>query len=242
MVSQQQPVEAGSPGERERVGGHADLSRGSARSVLLTILGELVSPTKQLAWTSSLLYVMNGLGIEERTARQAIVRGADSGWIEPVKFGREVAWSVSSQLTHVFETGSRRVEALSDPFLDWDRNWLIVLVTVPLSLRASRKRLYSGLEWAGSGNPTAGVWLTSHSERREQVKALVDELGLTDSTISFLGKTDSIGLTELEIIQRGWDLDALAERYKEVGAQFQNPTPAPGDETCLLYTSDAADE
>lgn len=235
MVSQPRPVSTGNPGERERKGGHADLTRGSARSVLLTILGELVSPTKQRAWTSSLLYVMNGLGIEERTARQAIVRGADSGWIEPVKIGREVAWSVSSQLAQVFETGSRRVEALSDPFLEWDRNWLILLVTVPLSLRASRKRLYSGLEWAGFGNPTAGVWLTPHSERREQVNALVDELGLTDSTISFLGKTDSIGLSEEKIIRRGWDLEALAERYSEVGEQFKDPTPAPGDDTLFTH-------
>ncbi|HEX3679130.1 MAG TPA: hypothetical protein VHU90_05360, partial [Galbitalea sp.] len=168
MVSPTRPDATVDGGKRERKGGHADLTPGSARSLLLTILGELVWPTLAPAWTSSLLYVMNGLGIEERTARQAIVRGADSGWIEPVRSGREVAWSMSSQLADVFETGSRRVESLSDPFLDWDGNWLILLVTIPLALRTSRKKLYSGLEWAGFGNPTAGVWLTPHSERREQ--------------------------------------------------------------------------
>ena len=235
MVSPTRSAATVDGGKRERKGGHADLTPGSARSLLLTILGELVWPTAAPAWTSSLLYVMNGLGIEERTARQAIVRGADSGWIEPVRSGREVAWSMSSQLAGVFESGSRRVESLSDPFRDWDGNWLILLVTIPLALRTSRKKLYSGLEWAGFGNPTAGVWLTPHSERREQVATLVDGLGLTDSTISFLGKTDAIGLTESKIVQSGWDLDALAERYAEIAARFESPSPAPGDDTLFTH-------
>jgi phenylacetic acid degradation operon negative regulatory protein len=239
MVSRAQPIEtvSGSSGDvagRERKGGHADLAPGSARSLLLTILGELVWPTTEPAWTSSLLYVMNGLGVEERTARQAIVRGADSGWIEPQRRGREVVWSLSSELTHVFEVGSRRVEALSDPFLEWDGNWLVLLVTVPQALRATRKRLYSSLDWDGFGNPSAGVWLTPHSERRDSVLSLIDGLGLRQSTLSFLGKTDSIGLTEAQIVRAGWDLDALATRYDEVFAEFENPTPAPGDD--MLFT------
>jgi phenylacetic acid degradation operon negative regulatory protein len=237
MVSKTQAETTVDIVKRERKGGHADLTPGSARSLLLTILGELVWPTAAPAWTSSLLYVMNGLGIEERTARQAIVRGADSGWIEPVRSGREVAWSMSSQLANVFETGSRRVESLSDPFLDWDGNWLILLVTVPLALRTSRKRLYSGLEWAGFGNPTPGVWLTPHSERRDQVDALVSGLGLTDSTISFLGKTDSIGLSEEQIVRSGWDIDGLTERYRKVASEFESPHPAPGDDTLFTHIS-----
>ena len=30
-------------------------------------------------------------------------------------------------------------------------------------------------------------------------------------------------------------LDALAERYREVGAQFKNPAPAPGDDTLFTH-------
>ena len=235
MVSTGGSTSALDAGRRERKGGHADLAPGSARSLLLTILGELVWPTNAPAWTSSLLYVMNGLGIEERTARQAIVRGADSGWIEPVRSGREVAWSMSTQLAEVFEIGSRRVESLSDPFLDWDGNWLILLVTIPQHLKTSRKKLYSGLEWAGFGNPTAGVWLTPHSERRPQVDDLVTSLGLADSTMSFLGRTDSIGLSEGEIVRDGWDLDALSERYSEVEARYRDSKPAAGDDTLFTH-------
>jgi phenylacetic acid degradation operon negative regulatory protein len=219
---------------RHRKGGHADLARGSARSLLLTVLGELVWPADEPAKTSSLLYVMNGLGFEEATARQAIIRGADSGWIAAHRHGREVSWSLTPQLMETFEVGSQRVFSLSNPFEEWDNRWLVLLVTVPHALRASRKRLYRDLNWAGFGNPVAGVWLSPHSERRGQVAALIERLGLTGSTMSFLGPVDSVGLSEDEIVREGWDLTALAEDYAAVYEQYRDPRPQPGDD--LLFT------
>ncbi|CAN5236424.1 PaaX family transcriptional regulator C-terminal domain-containing protein [soil metagenome] len=220
--------------QRERKGGHADLTRGSARSLLLTVLGELVWHSGVPARTSALLYVMSGLGVEERTARQAIVRGSDSGWIESHRHGREVSWSLSPSLIKTFEEGSPRVVSLSDPFENWDGRWLILFVTVPHALRSSRKRLYSDLEWAGFGNPSAGVWLSPHTERRDQVAALIDRLGLADDTLSFLGTADSIGLSEHAIVTRGWDLDSVAHDYATVLEEFRDPHPRPGDD--LLFT------
>jgi phenylacetic acid degradation operon negative regulatory protein len=68
---------------------YASLAPGSARSLLLTVLGELVWPTGKPVWTWALLYVLKGLGVEEQTARQAIARAALSGWIEAERHGRE---------------------------------------------------------------------------------------------------------------------------------------------------------
>jgi phenylacetic acid degradation operon negative regulatory protein len=222
------------PGTLEREQPHAGLTRGSARSVLMTVLGELVWPTGEAAKTSALLYVMSGLGFEEATARQAIIRASDSGWITAHKHGREVSWTLTPELVTVFEQGSRRVMALSEPFLDWDSNWLVLFITVPQSRRSQRKRLYSDLTWGGFGNPSPGVWLSPHTERRDQVSAIIERLGLTDSTMSFLGPVDAVGLSEAEIVQKGWDLDSLARDYSEVFVEFQDPRPATADE--LLFT------
>src|SRR5205807_2420771 len=43
-----------------------NLSTSSAPALLLTILGELVLPLESPVWTSALLYVLKGLGVEER--------------------------------------------------------------------------------------------------------------------------------------------------------------------------------
>ena len=208
-----------------------DLAPGSARSLLITILGELVWPTGEPAWTSALLYVMAGLGVEESTARQAIIRAAKAGWIEPERQSREVRWRLAPTLIEIFETGAPRVNSLGDPFRDWDGRWLVLLVTVPHELRSARKKLYSSLEWAGFGNPSAGVWLSPHSERRNQVAEAIDELGLRDSTMSFLGTADSVGLTEDAIVRQGWDLDAVAKRWEAIRDEFSDQRPAPGDQT-----------
>lgn len=227
---------AGSASEPyDRLQPQADLAQGSARSVLMTVLGELVWPTGQPARTSALLYVMSGLGIEEATARRAIIRGAESGWIESHKHGREVSWSLTPYLTRVFAEGSRRVEDLSDPFPDWDARWLILLISIPHSLRSQRKRLYSDLTWAGFGNPAPGVWLSPHGERKTQVAETVTRLGLAESTMSFHGPVDGVGgLSEAEIVSKGWDLKSLAQDYAQVYEEFRDPQPASADE--VLFT------
>lgn len=75
---------------------------GSARSLLFTVLGELVWPTGKPVWTATLVHLLRGLGIEEQTARQAIARAASSDWITAVRLGREVSWSLTPKLRQIF--------------------------------------------------------------------------------------------------------------------------------------------
>ncbi len=203
--------------------------------MFLTVLGELVWPTSEPAWTLSLLFVMKGLGIEEQTARQVIARGAAAGWIESERHGREVRWTITPTGREIFERGSRRVTSMSDPFTDWDGNWLTLLVTIPHSHRTARKRLYAGLTWAGFGNPAPGVWVSPHPERSGEVDALIDELELRGHAMSFVGRAGAVGLSEREIVSKGWDLDAIAAHYAAVLEAFSGPTPPPGDEMLFAH-------
>jgi phenylacetic acid degradation operon negative regulatory protein len=211
------------------------LTPGSARSLLQTILGELVWPTEAQVWTSTLVTIFRGLGIEEHTARQAISRGAQSGWIVPERRGREVAWSLGSRLEHIFEVGSKRVFSLSDPFDDWPGTWLSVLVTIPTSHRKARRPLYAGLTWAGLGNPVPGLWLSPHVERLDEVSSLIDELGLQDHTIALVGKVAGVGISDEEIVARGWDLVGLSDHYATVEQALEQLDPAPGEDTLLAF-------
>jgi phenylacetic acid degradation operon negative regulatory protein len=192
------------------------VTRGSARSLLVTILGELVWPTGRPVWTATLVHLLRGLGIEEQTARQAIARAASSDWIAAERLGREVSWSLTPKLRQIFETGSLRVYSLSDTFSGWDGRWLAVLPTIAASHRPTRRPLYAGLTWAGLGNPAPGLWLTPHVERAAEVRELVDRLDLRQHTVSFTGTVEDIGLDKAEIVERGWDLASLREHYEQV--------------------------
>lgn len=211
------------------------LPTGSARSLLLTVLGDFVWPTGKPVWTWSLLYVLKGLGVEEQTARQAIARAASSGWIEAERHGREVRWSLTPAGRAIFESGSPRVRSMSDPFSRWDGTWLTLLVTIPHTHRTARKKLYAGLTWAGFGNPAPGVWLSPHPERRAEVAGLIDELDLNEHTMSIVGKLDGVGITESDVVVKGWDLAALEDHYEDILGALTNLRPAAGDDMMFAY-------
>jgi phenylacetic acid degradation operon negative regulatory protein len=210
-------------------------SRRSARSFLLTVLGELVWPAGSPARTTSLLAVMSGLGFEEAAVRQAIVRASEKGWITGHRHGREVSWTLTPRLEEAFRDGSRLVHALGERFDDWDGQWLVLLVTVPQARRSARKRLYRDLSWVGLGNPAPGVWLSPHSDRVDDVAGVIDRLGLRESAFSFIGATAAVGLSEDQIVRRGWDLDALAADYAEVADRFRDPRPSAGEQMLLEH-------
>lgn len=210
---------------------------GSARSLLLTVLGEFVMPTGEPVWTASLLQVLTGLGLADQTARQAIVRGGASGWIEAEKRGRETRWRLTDAGHAFLQRGERRVYALMDDDRPWDRNWLVVLVSIPRSQRTVRKALYTGFERHGLGNPGAGIWLTPHVDRRAEIERLLDRLDLRDLVLSFAGPTQSVGISDDEIVRRAWDLGPVSARYEALLARFSGARPAPGDPLMFTHLS-----
>ncbi len=210
------------------------MSPGSARSLLLTVLGELVLPAGRPVWTSALLHVLTGVGVEEQTARQAIARGAAAGWIVGERHGREVRWEITPAGRQLIEEGAQRVYSLSAA-PEWDGHWLILLITIPQSLRTVRKKLYGALSWAGFGNPTPSVWLTPHPERAAEARRVVTDLGLRESTLSFTGSSTDVGLSDAEIVQRAWDLDGLVAMYDELLRTYDGAHPEPGDPVLLTH-------
>lgn len=85
----------------------------SARSLLLTVLGELAVPAGQPVWTASLIHVLGGLGVVEQTARQTLARAAGRGWITGERIGRAVRRSVMPVATDMIEDITRRVVSLN---------------------------------------------------------------------------------------------------------------------------------
>ncbi|MBK0870404.1 PaaX family transcriptional regulator [Saccharopolyspora sp. HNM0986] len=210
------------------------VTTGSARSMLITVLGELVHPNEQPVWTSSLLYMLVGMGIEQRTARQAISRASASGWIIGHRQGREVRWELTENGKQLMDEGAKRVYSLHADSGSWDGNWLILLVTIPEAQRSMRKTLYTALDWEGFGNPTPGVWVSPHIDRETQARRVIDELDLKASTLAFIGKASDIGQTEQEIVSLAWDLDEVTEKYEELLIRYSGLQPAQGDP--LLFT------
>jgi phenylacetic acid degradation operon negative regulatory protein len=207
---------------------------GSARSLLFTVLGELVHPDPRPVWTASLLYVLKRAGFSEQAARQAIARGMAAGWMIGERRGRETRFRLTPELNRSFDEGVRRVYAFANPH-DWDGRWLVLFISIPNEQRMVRKRLYSAFQWAGLGNPAPGVWLTPHTERLQEVERVVVELGLRESVVSVVGEPVPIGLSQSELVRRAWDLAGVAASYEDLRARFRDVHPEPGDPVLLAH-------
>ncbi|MGH3714895.1 MAG: PaaX family transcriptional regulator [Micromonosporaceae bacterium] len=206
------------------------VSAASARSLLLTVLGEFVLPSGRAVWTSTLLHVLGGLGVEEKSARQAIARTGADGWIRSERDGRRVRWALTPPGRRLLTEGTERIYSHGAQQPPWDGRWLIVMTSVPETQRKLRHQLHTRLAWAGFGNPSAGMWVTPHPEREAEVKQIIQDLGLDSTALSFTGPFAGIG-SERGLVERAWDLDDIAAHYEAFLDAFSGIRPEPGDAT-----------
>ena len=202
----------------------------SARSILLTVFGEYVLPFGTEVWTSTLLHVATGLGIEEKSARQALTRMGADGWIAAERAGRRVRWGLTDHGRTLLTEGTERIYSFGRDRDSWDGRWLVLLVSVPESQRDLRHRLRNGLTWAGLGSPAAGVWISPHPAREAEAKQVVAALGLDTVAFSFCGPFAGVG-SERSMVEQAWHLGELADAYEEFVRTFADLHPGSPDET-----------
>ncbi|EHR49475.1 phenylacetic acid-responsive transcriptional repressor [Saccharomonospora marina XMU15] len=204
-----------------------EVSHTSARSLLMTLLGEFVLPRGRPVWTSVLVDALAMFEVEEKSARQALARTAAEGWLESERVGRRVRWSLTSQGRKLLTEGAQRIYDFGSRERSWDGQWLLVLVSVPEPKRDLRHRLRTKLTWAGFGSPDPGVWITPHVDREPEAVGIVAELAL-ENAMSFVGPYGAIG-DEATMVARAWDLRELDARYEAFIDEFASLDPRGGD-------------
>jgi phenylacetic acid degradation operon negative regulatory protein len=196
------------------------IGQGSARSILLTLLGEFVWTSDQPVPNSVLVRGLEITGVAEKAARQAIARAAAAGWMTPQKEGRLVKWSLTPQLRHFIDEGTQRVYAVDRESAPWSGRWLILFISLPDKHRMARQKLYSLLRWAGFGNPSPSLWVSPHSDRLEEARRIIQTLQLADVTFSFVGQSVDLGVTDQRLVQLSWDLDSVSAHYASLQSKF----------------------
>lgn len=196
-----------------------ELGQTSARSLLLTVLGEFVLPAGEPVWTRALLDVLGALGVEAKSARQALARTAGEGLLTSDRDGRRVRWSLTPAGSELLSDGAARIYGFGRPTTGWDGRWLVLLASVPESRRRLRHRLRTRLAWAGLGSPAPGVWVSPDPGKEARVAAVLDELDLAGSGYSFVGHYGGIGRAD-DIVAQAWDLDVVERAYSAFLDEF----------------------
>jgi phenylacetic acid degradation operon negative regulatory protein len=201
----------------------------------MTVLGEYVLPRGEPVWTSTLVRTLGLLGVEEKSARQALLRSSAEGWLASQRRGRRVQWQLTEPGRLLLSEGADRIYSFGRQQRQWDQRWLILLVSVPEAKRDLRHRLRTRLSWAGFGTPSPGVWVSPDPGREGEAHQILADLGLASASMSFLASYGTIGGQE-SVARLAWDLDGVARRYQEFIGSFADRRPAEGQELLVAQT------
>jgi phenylacetic acid degradation operon negative regulatory protein len=191
--------------------------------LLFTVLGEFVLPTGGSVWTSTAIDVLGRLGVEEKAARQALMRTAADGFLRSERVGRRTRWWLTEAGSTLLTEGTARIFGFHAAAAAWDGRWLLVLARVPETERPTRHRLRTRLAWAGLGSPSPGLWLSPHTDRVDEVRTVLDETGVLADAQLFVG-THAGGADLASLVRQAWDLAAIEAAYEEFLAEFGETT------------------
>jgi len=207
----------------------------SARSLLLTVLGELVLPADGPVWTQTLLGALELLGVDPRAARQALNRARARGLLSAQRHGRRVRWQLTPPAKALLAEGTERIYGLGRQRRRWDGRVVLCIIGVPLE-REARRRVRTRLAWAGFGVLAPGVWLSPWVERSAQAERVLAELGLGGTASVFLAQP-AVGEDPRGLAARAFDLPSLARAYELFLADWGPRLDAPAPEDVAVGTA-----
>jgi phenylacetic acid degradation operon negative regulatory protein len=193
--------------------------------MLFTVLGELVLPSdRTTAWTSAVLAVFARLGIEEKATRQALMRTAAAGWLEPEKVGRRTRWRLTGSAQRLLTDGAQRIYSFAGPAPEWDGRWLVVSVRIPERERRARHVVRTRLSWAGFGSLGVGLWISPHPDREAEAVGVLRAAGLAQAAHVFVAQRHGLGDVR-DLVAQAWDLAAVEEQYEQFINEFGAADP-----------------
>ena len=194
---------------------------------IFTIFGDYILGKREGIWTSSLLTLMDQIGVSEKAIRATLSRMRRKGWIISQRDGRMSKYQLTAQGRALLERGQLRI--FETVFSNWDQRWQLVIYSIPEEKRKLRETLRTQLAWLGYGQLAPGTWISPH-DRTSALDGLVAELNAKPYVDLFsgiyLGPSE-----EKELVERSWDLSSLGVQYNAFITKHQ------GDYESLLSRS-----
>lgn len=211
-------------GDGATPGPSSDGPIGSARSLLLTVLGDVVLPAGGRAWLGALTEAMAALGLTPEATRQALRRLVAQDLVVAERTGRLSAYQISSQ-------GRRRLEEAADRIylrrpLAWDGCWRMLRLPAGEHDRAAHTALRRELVWLGYGRLSGDLWICPWDlgARRDAALAKHDVTGSVETFTAALDGDDRTLAAE------AYDLEELAAAHRAFLDRYEADLPQPSDD------------
>ncbi|MGH8111493.1 MAG: phenylacetic acid degradation operon negative regulatory protein PaaX [Rhodanobacteraceae bacterium] len=189
-----------------------------ARSLIVTIFGDSVTPYGDGLWLGDLIALLRPFGVNERLVRTSVYRLVQAGWLVARREGRRSYYAPGPSGRRRFRHAYQRVYA---PPPSWDHGWTLAILPKNGNHADARATLRRELEWEGFAGLAPGVYLRP-SDDAGVAREVVDELGLTQS-VAILAARAPDGATRqpfAALAAQCWNLAPAAEGYARFRGRF----------------------
>lgn len=189
-----------------------------AKSLIITLFGDVVSQHDKEIWLGSLIHALEPLGVNERLVRTSVFRLVKEGWLSVEREGRRSFYQLTSSGGQEYQRAAQRIYASQGE--EWRGRWQILLpVNVPDELREDFKR---SLNWLGFRAISPGTFARPGGDAAS-IRDVLDEFNLRDGVIVMDAETNAV-TTKQDLkatINHHWALDQLADSYGNFIEQFK---------------------
>ncbi len=167
-------------------------------------------------WIGGLIRLMASFDISPQAVRQAVSRMTRQGWLVARREGNRAYYRVT-------ERGRRRIEELSPriygPVIEWDGRWRLLSYAIGEAHRRRRERLRRELSALGWGQLSASTWI-SPSDALEAAREAARSTKTSEAIQLFEAEYRG-PLTDRELLERCWDVAAIASAYREFVTRYR---------------------
>lgn len=184
--------------------GHEGRPLMHARSALFDVYGDHVRTRGGSAPVAALVNLLAPLGINAPAVRTAISRMVRQGWLIAADLDGQRGYTLTTRAMRRLDESAVRIYRTRHR--TWDGKLDLVLFTPPAARRA-RTALATALRFHGYGPLSPGNWVSPWPVA--ELDTTFEEAGVEFDRFSSHHYGDTVALT-----RRAWDLDALANRYR----------------------------
>ena len=167
-------------------------------------------------WIGSLARLMATFGISEPAVRQAVSRMSRQGWLQATRRGSRAFYTVTGHSRRRIELVSPRVYG---PVVEWDGRWRMLTYSVSETTRERRDRLRKDLSVLGWAPLSASTWI-SPADALDGARDAAESAGVLGDIDLFVGEYRG-PRTDRELLERCWDLAAIARAYDEFVERYR---------------------
>jgi phenylacetic acid degradation operon negative regulatory protein len=190
-----------------------------AGSLIVTIFGDSIMPRGGAITLGSLIKLASPFDLSERLVRTATARLAHQGWVQARRVGKLSEYRLSGAGRERFAEATQRIYGETNAH--WSGRW--TLVVLPVMPAAARHRLRRELTWQGFGELASGVF--AHPDAPAHGVEL--PMPGADSSDAFVFEANlSAQGVPARLVDLGWDLADLAQRYRRFVRHFEHAAAA----------------